>query len=1103
MVSIDAFAQKQTIKGVVVDATSKEPIAGAALMVKGTSTGTDTGIDGTYALAVKNGDVIVCQFFGYKTQEITFNGQSKIDFVLVEDSETLEATVVVGYGTLKKTQLVGAVENLDGEALENRPTTNVSRSLQGQVAGLNIISVDGKATHQGKIYVRGGSTSYNTRSSGTSASGTTHSIGQGGSALVLIDGVEGDLASVNPEDVQTVSVLKDAASAAVYGARGSYGVILVTTKNASKDRVSVNYNGSVSVNQRLIMWEDYLVSNGLEWADNFIEFFQGDGRTPTSSGTYPSTINSHKAFSKSYYEELKRRYTDSSYEKYIPTHPEAVWETEANGNYVYYGSTDWVSEFYKRQYTSQTHNVTVSGSSDRTSFSVSGRFYTQDGIYKVGRENYQTYSIRSKGSVKITDWATLSNNTYVYHMANHEPMISGSDKVLMRQFDIRCQPLYPIYNEDGSLTYAGASAMYDGWVKDEVFQDDEKLQLTTTTTLDLQPIKNVLDIKADFTYKAKREERTRLSSSQTGYNGIGAPQTYNTNSYKSTWDYNTNYIVANVVGTWTPKLGDNHDLNLMAGWNLEKSQYRRFYFNRNGVIYPQVPSFELFDTDVFKVEDNGNDKSMVGVFGRLNYTLLKRYIFEFAARYDGSSLFPSNQQWGFFPSGSFGWRVSEEPWMKWSRSWLDNLKIRANYGSLGNANIDPYYFLETMSIAKTSILIDGEKRPYTTAASIIPKTLTWETVTTWDVGFDMDILKNRLSVSADYYDRATTDLLVAGPAVPAVLGAGAPKGNFGALDTRGWEATISWRDSFKLGGKDFIYSFKGSVWDSTTWVTEYNNATGAIYSYYNGKELGEIWGFRTAGIFKSNEEANNWVPDTFHKNGQNFREYAGDLKFIDVNGDNQIGVGKVTLDDHGDLERIGNETPHYQFGVNMDFRWNGIGLSLFFQGVGKRDWYPDCETGLFWGMYNRPYAMYPSNHDNRAHLDYSTENWVVTNWSEDLYWTRAVGYCANRNVGPLQYENDHYLLNAAYCRLKNLTLDYTLPSKWTKKANIEKVKIYFSGENLFTFTPLYKYTKMFDPEVITNGDSDFTNNDYGLSGTGQGYSYPMTRTLTLGLNLTF
>lgn len=1098
MFSINASAQKMTVKGVVIDAATQEPVVGAALFVKGTSTGTDTGADGTYTLSAKADDIIVCQFFGYKIQEVNVAGRARVDFALEEDSEVLDATVVVGYGTLKKTQLVGAVENLDGEALENRPVTNVSRSLQGQIAGLNIISVDGKATHQGKIYIRGGSTSYNTRSSGTSASGSTHSIGQGGSALVLIDGVEGDLASVNPEDVQTVSVLKDAASAAVYGARGSYGVILVTTKNASKEKVSVTYNGSVSVNQRLIMWEDYLVSNGYEWATNFIEFFQGDGRTPTSSGTFPSTINSHKAFSKAYYEELGRRTNDPTYEKYG-----VVQDTDKDGNYVYYGSTDWVSEFYKRYYTSTTHNVTVSGSGEKASYSVAARYYGQDGIYKIGTERFRNLSLRAKGSVRLAKWATISNNTYVYNMVNHEPMISGSDKVLLRQFDIRCQPTYPIYNEDGTLTYAGASSMYDGWLKDEVYQDDSKLHVTTTTTIDIQPIKNVLDFKADFTYKAKREERTRLSSSQTGYNGIGAPQIYNTNSYKSTWDYNTDYIVANVVGTWTPNFGENHDLNVMAGWNLESTKYRRFYYNRNGVIYPQIPSFELFDTDVFKIEDDGYDKSMVGVFTRINYTLFKRYILEFAARYDGSSLFPSNQRWGFFPSGSIGWRVSEEPWMKWSRSWLDNFKLRANYGSLGNANIDPYYFLETMSIAKTSTLINGDKQPYTVAASIIPKTLTWETVTTWDVGLDMDLFKNRLSLSADFYDRATTDLLVAGPAIPATLGAGAPKGNYGALDTKGWEATISWRDSFKLGGKDFVYSIKGSVWDSRTVVTSYNNATGAIYNYYEGKELGEIWGFRTAGIFRTNEEANNWVPDTFHKNGQNFREYAGDLKFIDVNGDNQIGVGKVTLDDHGDLERIGNEAPHYQFGINLDFRWNNIGLSLFFQGVGKRDWYPDCETGLFWGQYNRPYAMYPSVHDNRAKMDYSTENWVVTNWSEDLYWTRAVGYCANRNVGPLQYENDHYLLNAAYVRLKNLTIDYTLPSKWTKKAYLEKVKFYFSAENLFTLSPLYKYTKMFDPEVITNGDSDFTNNDYGLSGTGQGYSYPMCRSLTFGVNLTF
>jgi hypothetical protein len=312
-----------------------------------------------------------------------------------------------------------------------------------------------------------------------------------------------------------------------------------------------------------------------------------------------------------------------------------------------------------------------------------------------------------------------------------------------------------------------------------------------------------------------------------------------------------------------------------------------------------------------------------------------------------------------------------------------------------------------------------------------------------------------------------------------------------------------------VAGKPLEYSIKGSLWDSRTWVTKFENSNHSLWDYYEGKEIGEIWGFRTDGIFRDNEEANNWATDSFHKNGSNFRAYAGDLKFVDLDGDGDINYGKAIIEDSGDLTRIGNALPRFQYGINLDFKWNGIGLSMFFQGVGKRDWYPTVETGFFWGQYNRPYSpylTYTQTGNNYAHVDYSTTNWVVTNYDDNPYWSRRVGYSANRNVGPLTYENDHYLQNVAYIRLKNLTIDYSLPSKWLKKIDISAARFYVSMENLWTWSPLFKHTDMFDPEVISIGDSDFDSTGssyYGLSGVGEGYSYPMLRTFTFGVNLTF
>lgn len=1114
------YAQNMTVTGKVIDASTNEPVAGAAIIVKGTSIGDVTKADGTYMIKAPGNGVLVCQFFGYKTLEEAVNNRAKIDFYLQEDAETLEATVVVGYGTLKKTQLVGSVENLDGDVIADRPNSNITRSLQGQIAGLNIIQSDGKVSHSGSVYIRGNATSYNTRQSAESAKGGSggHSIGNGGSALVLIDGVEGSLSQVNPADVETVAVLKDASSAAIYGARAAYGVILITTKEAKSDKVSVSYNGSYSINERIVKWEDHIVSDGLEWLEAFYEFFDGTARVPGASGKVPTTINTQNVgmsgttFLDAYRAIAAARAEGMEYNDYgvLPDDPTG-YSTGSNG-YLYYGNTNWLSFFYKRHYGSQTHDISVRGSSKKMTYSLTGRYYGQDGIYKMGKESYNTYNLRGKGKVQVTNWLSLDNNTSVFRSSQTQPMFT-TGSLVGHQVDQHGSPVLVPYNWDGSYALAANKTSFASFIEGNTGQDDGNLVINTTTGMTISFIKDVLKLRGDFGYRAIRRWRERYRAPLTFYSAPGKATEYVTqeDSYKSRWTYDTDQIQANVVATWTPKLGENNDLNVVAGWNLENYQYNRFYIKRKGMLFPdKYASYELFDGTDINIEQNDSSYGIIGFFGRANYTLLKRYILEVSARYDGSSKFPTSQQWGFFPSMSAGWRVSEEPWMKWSRSWLDNFKIRANYGSLGNGTVSPYTFLETMSVDKTDIVIGGVKANYTTQPTPIPSSLTWETVTTYDVGLDVDILHSRLSFSGDIYRRNTTDLITSGPEIPAIYGStSSPIGNYAALKTDGWEATLSWRDQFKLAGKDFQYSIKASVWDTRTWVTKYETTTHNPWHYYEGKEIGEIWGFRTDGIFRSNEEADNWATDSFHKNGDLFRAYAGDLKFIDINGDGKITYGSATVEDPGDLDRIGNTTPRYQYGVNLDFKWNGLGLSLFFQGVGKRDWYFTCETGFFYGQYNRPYSpylTYTQTGDNYAHVDYSTANWVVTNYDSNPYWTRRVAYSANRNVGPLTYENDHYLQNVAYIRLKNLTVDYTLPEKWVNRASIAGVRFYATIENLWTWSPMFRRTQMFDPEAIRIGDSDFDStsaSSYGLDGVGEGYSYPMLRTFTFGVNLTF
>ncbi len=1085
--------ERHTVTGTVTDAAG--PMIGAAVLIKGTNNGTSTDMDGNYSLEVSAGDVLVFSSIGYVDQEIQVLDRARIDVVMKEDSELLDEVVVVGYGTLKKRNIVGAVENLAGDAIENRPNADVTRSLQGQVPGLNIIQTDGKATHGGQVTIRGVNNNFKSRNS--SGAQKKNELGSGGSALVLIDGVEGDLGSVAPEDIASISVLKDASSAAVYGARGAFGVILVTTKTPELGKTRVSYSGNVSLHRRTVMWEDGVITDPVEWVDAFRESYLN--ASPTA--TVPTAFNSYMPYSDTWFNELKAHAADPTMDNYA---------IDENGNYSYYGSTNWLAETYKRFNMSTSHSVSVQGGREGVNFYVSGRYYTQDGIYKVGEENYNKYNLRAKGSVRIRKWLTLENNTSMMVSKYHQPMMHYGQQMISRNIDVFGFPFAILKNPDGTWTQTAAKTGYAAFAEGTSWQEDNRIEIANTTSLKFDIVPEVFNVKADFTYKAARWSRDRMENQYTYYTGLTTSGVENSSSPSSleNWTYKSNYISSNVVATVTPKIGEKHDLNIVAGWNLEDYDYRNQKTYRQGNLYPELPSFTLMDGEYYSTTSGGYSWGLVGAFARANYAYAGRYLVEVSARYDGSSRFPQNSQWGFFPSASLGWRISEEPWVKpHVEGWMDNLKIRASIGSLGNANVTPYKFLETMSIDKTSVVINGQRVPYTEAPALIPDDITWEKVTTYNVGLDMDFLDNRLSFVADYYQRYTTDLYTVGPNLPQVLGSTAPYGNYASLMTRGWELSLGWRDQFNLGGKPFSYSLKGMVWDSRSWVTDYYNETGDLTTYYKGMEIGEIWGFRTNGIYASNADALNGPAYNFFKNGEMFRAYAGDLIFVDVDGNGIMEKGARTLSDHGDMEIIGNASPRWMYSLNLALNWNGIGFSMLWQGVGQRDWYPWTESGFFWGKWNRAYSslMKTQTGDNRVHVDKSDpDNWVVTNMDKNPYWTRLVSLAANRVDGPLTWENDHYLQDASYIRLKNVTIDYTFPQRLCKRWKIEGLRLYLTGENLYTWSPMFRYTEMFDPEVITAGDSDFSNSQTsGLNGTGDGFSYPMLMTFTFGVNFTF
>lgn len=1051
---LQAVMQKQQVKGCVRD-QSGEPLTGVTVRIQGTSQGTITDIDGNYTLSVPGKQTkIEFSFIGYNTQVLTAGNQKTLNVMLKEDVKTLDEVVVVGYGTMKKRDLVGAVDHINADALEGRSAPSLTRSLQGQIPNLNISMRDGKPDRGATYNVRG-----------------TTSIGAGGQALILIDGVEGDPNTVNPQDIESVSVLKDASSAAVYGARGTFGVVLITTKNAQKGGVKVNYNGSFSFSQRTVKPD--LVTNGLQWTDDFVESFVNN------KGTMPTSINNIFPYTPEWHEELRRH--DAN-----PDLPE-VQINENTGRYEYFGNTDWDKLLYKDVTAGTDHSVSVTGGNDIANFYVSGRFFSQDGIYRANTDDFQRSNFRAKGSIKIKPWLSIDNNFDMMHKTYHYPLISYDQTLtIQRNMEQQGFPMAVMYNPDGSLTYSAVYCGVGDFYNESSFQDQTTLQYKNTFGVNITPIKDVLKFRGDFTYVNTAYKRNRVLNYVPYSTG---PEQFAEKGKSIMMDNKdeTRYMAANLNGTWTPKLGADHTLSLMGGWNLETSNKDTYYSERDGFLFPDRPNYDLMDGLNYKLEQGDKNWAYVGFFYRLNYGYKGRYLLETSGRYDGSSKFPVNEMWGFFPSASVAWRISEEKFMEGTRSWLDNLKLRFSIGTLGNGNVDPYKFLPTMAIDKTSVIIGDGQANYTSYPGLIPHNLTWEKVTTYDVGVDLDILKNRLTVGFDWYRRNTTDMYTVGPTLPEVLGTTQPKGNYADLKTKGWELTLSWRDNFKLAGSDFHYGVKLMLWDSQSWITKYNNATGKLSDYYEGYRIGDIWGYNIEGLFTSYDEIANHADQDYIKVSDSRIWQPGDLKFTDLNGDGKINKGAQTLEDHGDLVIVGNESERYHYGINLNANWKGFGISAFFQGVGKRDWYPGQETGFFWGKYNRPYGYSLKMHENR---------WTEENPNPNAYWPRLVGYSSENGGRPMGTPNNRYMQDASYLRLKALTVDYSLPRTWVSRLGLTGLKIYFTGENLFTFSNV---CENFDPEVIKGGDVDLKDR----KGEEQGYSYPMLKTYTVGLNVSF
>ncbi len=1059
-----------TVKGTVKDEAGN-PMIGVAVSVPGTSIGVSTDAAGNYVIKASGDQKLQFNYLGYKPQVVSVDCRSVVDVVMDEDNTSLDEVVVVGYGVQKKRDVIGSVETLSADKLDGRlgQYQNAARSLQGAIPGMTVSFSDGKPNRGATMRIRGNETS----------------IGMGGDALVLVDGVEQSLETVNPEDIESFTVLKDASSAAVYGVRGAFGVVLVTTKNPDKGSAKISYNGSFSLYQRTVTPQ--MVTNGYDWTTSFLESYIN------RSGNDPANINNIFPFSRQWYSELAMRNSDPSYEK---------WSIGTNGRYQYYGNTNWYDLFYRDVAVGHTHSVTVQGGGDKASYYINGRYFYQDGMYREGNEFYDQYNVTARGTVKVRPWLKLDNTTTFYYRHSNQPQGHTGIANTMTPVRMMGHQGYPMtmpYNPDGTWTQTAVYMGYAGFVEENNWRRDHKFDFRNKTSLTIDLIKDVLVAKGTLGYYYNHTLRETLIYPSIYSNGPGMTGQQVADSTFEERIYGRDNIMGDATLTWTPRLGEDHNLSVMGGWSIDNYVYSARTMLRYGIQDPDKPNPSMStNSETMKYQDNGSyDWGMVGAFFRLSYGFKSRYLFEFSGRYDGCSKLMPTERWAFAPSGSFGWRISEEPFMENAKGWLDNLKLRLSAGQASNGLLSKCYdFEQVMELGKSSVLSNGAFMTYTTAPGLIPSNLTWEKTTTYDIGIDFEALNGRLNVVADVYRKNTTDMYVTGPELPAVFGQAVPKGNYADMQTDGWELSVSWRDSFMAGGKPFSYNVKAMVYDSTSKLTKYTSKTGTLptnyaNNYYEGMTMGEIWGYQADGLFATDAEAATIDYSKFANS--NWTVGAGDLKLIDQNDDGAINNGANTIYDHGDLKVIGNTTPRYCYSIQAGFNWNGLGFSMLWQGVGKRDWYPAKESHYFWGQYGRSYSM---------SLPWHADRWTEDNPDTGAYWPRLVGYQAQLSGGIFSAPNTHFLQDASYIRLKNLTIDYTLPKEVVKKIGLQNLKIYVTGENLLTFSPMKKYAKNFDPEGISAGDADIQSTRGG-DNSGDGEGYPVLRSYTIGLNITF
>lgn len=1066
-------AQQQPVKGTIVDVNGN-PIPGASVMIPGTTTGTVTLVDGTFSLNIAEGTTVEVGCLGYTTVKV--NAKNGMKIVLKEDALMLSDVVVVGYGTQKKANLTGAVATVDvNKTLEARSTADLGKALQGAVPGLTVLNTSGKIGAEPTVVIRGVGTLSNSATS---------------TPLYVVDGVPIDnISYLNTQDIESISVLKDASSSSIYGTRAAFGVVLITTKSAkTTEHIQVNY------------------TNNFGWSQ------------ATTLPDYPTVLEQISALNQVNHRygldsELFGMYLDR--DAYIKA--AEAWQNKHGGksgyremvegdDYIpgvgYVADWDVAGIMFNNAAPSQNHTISVQGNVGKTNYYMSFGYDKEQGLMNFNPDKLKKYNATVNVTTQVNDWIQIGARVN-YVNKDYEDctdaLRQGSYQYLWRWGSFFGPWGYFSNGLTGRNAISYRTQAGEGWTK------TDNLRIGGFTKINI--VKG-LTLNADFTYLQNnmRYKQVNLPVHMMNTWSITPSETtMSTTTYIDARRSYTRGYNTNIYGNYEFSIAGKHNFNIMAGFNADESEYEYLRGTYNNILDTNLPEISLtFDSENKNIfGHNHSETGSAGFFGRINYNYKDRILLELNGRYDGSSKFPENNRWAFFPSASAGWRISEEPFFAPVKSVVNNAKIRASYGEIGNQEVGSNMYIATIARQGSNVnwLGTGSTKMDTFGMpKMVSSTLSWETLATTNFGIDLGFLNGELNATFDWFQRDTKNMLAPGQTMPQVLGASAAYENAGTLRSRGWEITIDWHHNFNGAN---VYAI-ANLADYKTVIKEWNNDSMLLNSNYSGKRYGDIWGFETdryfeASDFVGKDEKGNYIPaegvaSQVKLQTGKFIYGPGDIKFVDQNGDNEINGGKGTVDDHGDLVVIGNTEPRYQYSLRIGGDWKGFDLDLYFQGVGKRSMW--TQSAFVMPFMRGADALYKSQTSYITNED--AEKGIID--QNATYPRLTQGGAAKGTVSVLEngstnfYPQSKYLVNMAYLRLKNITIGYTLPAQLTQKVKISKVRVYGSIYNAFD---IIDHTKKYgiDPEM-NKGEGKLADGTWGRTD-------PMLRTYSCGIQITF